>query len=626
MLNLSKDKNHKVDDTTVKDNNDVAATGKKAADGGKAKNAAEKDVKTKKVGQNPAIPEDPETAISTKAINDREFVFSVNITEKKLKEALEASWHNFSNRVKQQAARHGWRGKYVKFHDFRNAKMIPYNNIARYFESEFKVPFVNAVVHNLRDESSNYVTARFLQSKGLDVEDVEHRDIEQFGWELNGDYIAAMDDESGAHSGFFMKYEMYLEISPQLKPIDFKSLDLGVYNVVISEEDAREDLKQWAKLNKRGKPCAPRPAKNGDIVEVDLTVSSKSRGTQNLNGRLIELGSPAFAPAFQEKFVGKSEGDHVSYTFDVPAGIDDKGFNDKTIDVSAVVKQVMDGVPYEFDDQLARALKHADLNDAIEKRQEMLKHRAADIEFFVVTQQVEDGLVAQQKVPVSERRYNSMCAALWSQIFGLDWDCDAKGFKERFKWDKEKAQQRIRNFATRQITLDALLKKFRRDEGIKLGEDDVQAAQTRFFENWYSQRSKAFEMMGQPPQDSFSFIMSDKNLRMQINQEALRSKVLRKLIKRYKEVVKAKAVDITFADLNKKYAEAQNKVGSYLDFSADSADSGESKKRKVTDSVAEDGVANSSADTQPAKKQKKGTESKATSTKSQKASEQSDKK
>jgi FKBP-type peptidyl-prolyl cis-trans isomerase (trigger factor) len=506
----------------------------------------------------------PDTSVSFGELNDSEFNFSVSVDGTKLKEALERSWQGFSKQLIEESKSK----QSAKYRGFRNIGKIPYDLVAGDFKERFKVPFVEAVALNARDASVSEVIQAFLNERGLKADDIEYRVIEKYDWKLDGELLSMELDQ--AKDAAHIKYELYIETSPQLKPLELEKLSVDLLEVCVTEKDAEDDLKLWAKSNKRGVPCEPRAAKNGDIVVIDLTINAPG-GSVNKKDFLVELGSPVFAPEFQAQFLEKSAGDHVSYKFEVPAGIGGREFEGKSINASAVVKRVMDAAPYEYNEELARALKYSDLEDAVEKRKLQLQHRAGELVLFLASSQIEQALADKYEVKVSEKRFDAMCHALWFQMFQDDWECDATMFESRTKRPKEQMQQAVRIFVKRQLAADAYINRFRKDEGIALGEIDVQEAQSRFIEGWFAQRGQVLDMMGQTPQDVFNVIGNNPELRARLNQDAMRKKVLNRMFKRYKEKVKGSVTKVSLAELVAKCDKLQREVQNLLMPSAETS-------------------------------------------------------
>ncbi len=227
----------------------------------------------------------PDTSVSFDELHSDEFSFSVSVDGTRLKEALERSWQGFSKQLIDESKSK----QSPKYRGFRSIGKIPYDLVAGDFKERFSVPFEEAVALNARDASVSEVIHAFLNERGLKSDDIEYRVIEKYDWKIEGAELLSMDDQQ-AKGAAYIKYELYLEVSPQLQPLDLEKLSVEVLEVQVTEKDAEDDLKLWAKSNKRGVPCEPRIAKDGDIVAIDLTINAPG-GSVNKNDFLVELST-----------------------------------------------------------------------------------------------------------------------------------------------------------------------------------------------------------------------------------------------------------------------------------------------------------------------------------------------
>lgn len=210
--------------------------------------------------------------------------------------------------------------------------------------------------------------------------------------------------------GESLAFTAKIEVRPKIEKVDIDGIALERQKLNVSDEQidqAIETLRQ-----QQGELVAPEPARpveEGDIVTADYTVSVDGVDRPDLaaNGRPIDTAG-GLLPELRAGLVGKSIGDkaHVEVTFPETAGAE---FSGKPGVFELEIKEIKAKVLPNLDDEFAKDLEYASLEELKQKTRERLETQAKQeiesdlqerlIEKLVEKNQIElpPSLVAQQE-------------------------------------------------------------------------------------------------------------------------------------------------------------------------------------------------------------------------------------
>ncbi len=160
-------------------------------------------------------------------------------------------------------------------------------------------------------------------------------------------------------------------------------------------------------LRMRGSRMAPvdRPAGEGDflVVDFDGSVGGKRLASASARDFVVELGSERLIAGFDEQLRGRSAGDSV--TIEVTYAEDDsrQELRGKTVEYTAVVKQVQERVLPELDDDFAAENSEFDTLDELtaDINQRLLSAAQAQVD-EMFRRRVLDAVVRESTVEVPE--------------------------------------------------------------------------------------------------------------------------------------------------------------------------------------------------------------------------------
>lgn len=158
-----------------------------------------------------------------------------------------------------------------------------------------------------------------------------------------------------------VSYTVVLTLLPDVDLGDYKKILKKYFDkeikVEVSEKEKEKAL-AWLVDSRAILTRVERESKNGDVVEVKIAAKADGKeipGAQ-FDGDRFVLGESQFMEGFDEKLLGKKEGESVS--FSLLAGKDywHKELQGKTIDFTVEIKGVFNRTKPELNDEFAKSL------------------------------------------------------------------------------------------------------------------------------------------------------------------------------------------------------------------------------------------------------------------------------
>ncbi|HIV16382.1 MAG TPA: trigger factor, partial [Candidatus Alectryocaccobium stercorigallinarum] len=114
-------------------------------------------------------------------------------------------------------------------------------------------------------------------------------------------------------------YTAVVAIYPEFEIGNYKGIEVPIQNREVTDEDLQRELDRELEKNSRTVTVEDRPAKMGDICNIDYagTIDGVAFDGGTAEGHDLELGSNTFIPGFEEQLVGVSTGEEkdVKVTF-----------------------------------------------------------------------------------------------------------------------------------------------------------------------------------------------------------------------------------------------------------------------------------------------------------------------
>lgn len=114
-------------------------------------------------------------------------------------------------------------------------------------------------------------------------------------------------------------YVAQVAVKPVVTLGEYKGIEYTAADLTVTEEEVNEEIEKTREMNSRSTPITDRPAKEGDICDIDFDgfVDGKEFQGGKAEGYIITLGSHTFVGTFEDQIIGHSIGDEfdVNITF-----------------------------------------------------------------------------------------------------------------------------------------------------------------------------------------------------------------------------------------------------------------------------------------------------------------------
>lgn len=275
--------------------------------------------------------------------------------------------------------------------------------------------------------------------------------------------------------GTDLEFTVAVEVLPEIKPMDFGSIEIEREKAKVPDEEIEDTLKRIAERNESSEPVK-RAAKAGDIAVIDFV--GKQDGIAFPGGSAedyqLKLGSGTFIPGFEDQLVGKKAGEDVVVTVTFPEAYGNGELAGKPAEFEVKVKEIRAAKPAELDDELAKkvgldsleALKTA-IRDEMSRELDAIGRAKAKRSLL-------DVLAANHDFPVPGTMVEQEFEAIWKQVenerqAGRSDPADAGKSDDELKAE-------YRSLAERRVRLGLLLAEVGRANEITVTQDDLNKA------------------------------------------------------------------------------------------------------------------------------------------------------
>ena len=271
-----------------------------------------------------------------------------------------------------------------------------------------------------------------------------------------------------------VEYNLAIELMPEIRPMDFKSIELERLTAEVTDKDVSEALERFAANQKRSQPvAAPRPAQKGDVTVIDFEGKIDGVPFQGgkAEGHYLELGSGSTIPGFEDQILGHQPGE--SFTIDVtfPEAYPSKEVAGKPAKFDITIKELREPQPVTVDDELAKSVGLESLDALKEQVKGRLERDSGSLSRGRLKRQLLDKLAASHDFTLPPGLVDTEFDAIWQQIVAdrqagrLDPE-DADKTEDQLK-------KEYREIAERRVKLGLLLSEVGRQHNIEVSNDEV---------------------------------------------------------------------------------------------------------------------------------------------------------
>ena len=271
-----------------------------------------------------------------------------------------------------------------------------------------------------------------------------------------------------------VEYNLAIELMPEIRPMDFKSIELERLTAEVTDKDVSEALERFAANQKRSQPvAAPRPAQKGDVTVIDFEGKIDGVPFQGgkAEGHYLELGSGSTIPGFEDQILGHQPGE--SFTIDVtfPEAYPSKEVAGKPAKFDITIKELREPQPVAVDDELAKSVGLETLDALKEQVKGRLERDSGSLSRGRLKRQLLDKLAASHDFTLPPGLVDTEFDAIWQQIVA-DRQAGRLDPEDADKTEDE-LKKEYREIAERRVKLGLLLSEVGRQHNIEVSNEEI---------------------------------------------------------------------------------------------------------------------------------------------------------
>lgn len=281
-------------------------------------------------------------------------------------------------------------------------------------------------------------------------------------------------------NGKDLEYEMAVELIPDIEPMDFSTMRLERHRIEVTDEEVAAALEQLANRHRKTQPPAkPRKCRKGDILVIDFKGKVDGEEVPGMSGEdhHLELGANKFIEGFEDQLLGANTDDTKRVKLRFPEAYVNERLAGKEAEFEVHVKQILEPVALEINDELAKAMGESSLESL---RAWVLKEIGGEYETLSrlrLKRTVLDELANAHDFPVPTGMVDMEFEAIWRQV-----EADLKKGRldpEDQGKSEDELKSEYRGIAERRVRLGLLLAEVGRRNNIQVVPEEENRALRR---------------------------------------------------------------------------------------------------------------------------------------------------
>jgi trigger factor len=331
---------------------------------------------------------------------------------------------------------------------------VPWSKVNEHLEQAYRTLQRTAKVRGFRPGKVPRSVVKGMMSKSIE-QDVQNRIVEEQLGEVVKEHkleaiaMTSMDAKGGIAEGNPFAFTAKLEVRPTIDKVDTSELKVERTVDAVSEQAVDNEIARLREQNAELRaPESPRPAKDGDVLalNIEVSVDGEPRADLSSTNTRAELGAKRLLEPLEQGLQGVSNGEtrEVSMTF--PDDYGHEPLRSKPAVFKITVTDIQEKILPEIDDDFARDLEHESVAAMKAKIRGDLESTAKRKSDAMVREAVVEKLIDTNPVPVPpslvERQQRQMIGELmrFQQQFG-----DQMPFgDELFSGLRERAERKVR--------------------------------------------------------------------------------------------------------------------------------------------------------------------------------------
>jgi trigger factor len=301
--------------------------------------------------------------------------------------------------------------------------------------------------------------------------------------------------------GADLEFSVAMEVIPDIKPMDFKTVKLERVKVDVPGTEVEERLEQMAKRQGGSDVAADdHAAEKDDVVVIDFVgrVDGAEFAGGAGTGQYLELGSGMFIPGFEDQLVGAKKGDKRQVKVTFPADYANTELAGKAAEFDVTVTEVRRPKATEINEEFAKNLGFTDLADLKKQTRERIEREYGGVSRARLKRKLLDVLADNHEFTLPEGLVDIEFGAIWRQI-EEDLKNDRLDEEDKGK-SEEQLKQEYRDIAVRRVKLGLLLSEVGRQNNLEVPQEELTRAVIAEARRYPGQEKQVIEFYQRSPE------------------------------------------------------------------------------------------------------------------------------
>ncbi|PPR31405.1 MAG: Trigger factor [Alphaproteobacteria bacterium MarineAlpha6_Bin6] len=302
--------------------------------------------------------------------------------------------------------------------------------------------------------SSNEV----IQKKNLKLAIKPKVDVKNFGEEKGLEYI------------------MTIELIPEFKVEDLKTIKLVKFVSKVNEEDYKKTLDTFASTQQNFEKKDEKKIENRDGVLLNLkpTFNNEIVKEAQIENKMTIIGNKMIMPEIEKNLLGKKAGDKLDFICKFPKNFPNKNIAEKDVRVEIDILEVRVAKKKVLDDTFAKTMGATDLNDFKDKVKKQMQGELDNVSKMVMKKDLIEKLDKMHKINLPQGLVNYEFENIWKK-FNED---KSKGIIDETDKNKkdEDIKKEYKSIAERRVKVGLILAKIGEEKKINVNEEDLKKA------------------------------------------------------------------------------------------------------------------------------------------------------
>lgn len=270
-------------------------------------------------------------------------------------------------------------------------------------------------------------------------------------------------------------YSVTVEVSPRVEINDYRGMEIKKEKIEVTDKEIEDGLQSLRESRAQFKDVE-RPANEGDLVQVDFEALINGEPVKNGKGAdyPIIIGEKTLLPGFDEALKGTSRGEEKEAEITFPQNYSEGSLAGKAAEFKIKIKAVKEKVTPGLDDEFAKDMECANLDELRGKVKEELVRVKETHDKERMKTEILDKLIEKHSFEVPEALVTRYLGLILNRVIENMRRGDFNPGDEKLSADELKAK--YRDMAIRSVKEDIILDEISAKENVQVTEEETEKA------------------------------------------------------------------------------------------------------------------------------------------------------